>query len=745
MKQFINTLLLLAVCPFASCSEKGAGEEEITEQFYITPAETRIDFQRLSASQSIAVTTNVPDIACKVIATGNWLTATYAENTLTVAVLSNGDANPRTGIVTLEGENQRQSVTVSQVGRSAALTGIKEDLKITVKSATASSRHTGEDIDKSYDGNMKTLYHSDYYGTTNRTTFPVTLTYRFENVETMDYLVYHPRTDSGTNGNFKEFDLYVATAENPALTLYGSYNFMGGGSPSVVSFSPALAGPATIEFRVKSGAGAGQGFVSCAEMQFFRRNPDNFDHTTLFTDLTCSRLKPGITPAIIEQVPNIFYRELALEIFRGEYDLEFRVQQYRAWQHPDVMAAANKTEPYSLRDNPTGIYVRQGEELIVLADDLHGRNVSLYVQKPHDGTAGTQLGGSAYPLNTGANKIKVANEGLIYVMYHTPTGTEDPVRINIATGHVNGYFDSRKHTKDDWKRLLDKASYVLFDLLGEYAHLTFHTDSFREYTPDGLALVNKYDELVRLEQEFMGLHKYDRAFRNRLYFLVMNNSNYIHATSYYTGYDVSTQKDILDLDKFTANPWGVAHEAGHIHQTRPGFKWKGMTEVTNNIHSLYVQTAFGNRSRLIKEDYYTKGFAIIDGTGAKTAHIDIPDVFCQLIPFWQLKLYMHDVAGKPDFYKDLYEKIRVNPDPATDGQCQMEFVKVACDVAQVDFTEFFDAWGFFVPVNKTVDDYGNAPFIVTQTMIDDCKAYIAGKGYVKPARAVQRLTDDNVK
>ena len=36
-------------------------------------------------------------------------------------------------------------------------------------------------------------------------------------------------------------------------------------------------------------------------------------------------------------------------------------------------------------------------------------------------------------------------------MYYTPTGTEQPIKINIASGTVNGYFDSNKHTKEDWK------------------------------------------------------------------------------------------------------------------------------------------------------------------------------------------------------------------------------------------------------------------------------------------------------
>uniref|UniRef100_S0DFS6 Carbohydrate binding module family 32 protein n=1 Tax=termite gut metagenome TaxID=433724 RepID=S0DFS6_9ZZZZ len=718
-------LLTLSLFFFASCDP----DTPVSDQYYIEVT-GKVDFNRLAANQKLDVTTNITsEISSK--STGAWCEALYANGILTVSVTANEASGSRTAIVSLEGEKIKKTVSVTQTGRSASSGDIKDDVKITVSGATASSAQNGEGIERSCDGNLSTIYHSDW----NATVMPVTLTYSFASAGTMDYLVYNPRSDGGTNGNFKEFDLYVATASDPEPTLYGSYDFGGSSAAASISFSPALQNPTQIRFVVNSGMGD---FASCAEMQFFRKTVDSFDYSTLFTDITCSELKSGVTRADIEGISNQFYKELALEILNGDYNSEFRVQNYKAWQHPSVMATINKTNTYSLRDNPTGIYVRTGDELIALAGEMPaGQSLALFVQDPD-----RMIQGSSYPISTGANKFKATNDGLIYVMYHTPTGTEPDVKINIVTGYVNGYFDSAKHTREEWTARLAAATFERFDLVGEYAHLTFETDKFRQYTPDGLALVEKFDDMVWLEQDFMGLFKYNKAFRNRMYFVVMSGSSWMHASSYYTGYDKDSQYILLSLSTFSGDPWGPAHEVGHVNQTRPGFKWRGTTEITNNVHSLYVQTRWGNTSRLIVDGVYPKAFSQILNTG--TALNSHSDFFTRLVPFWQLKLYMHDALGNEDFYKDVYEAVRVNPDPATDGDCQMEFVKIACDAAKLDLTEFFEAWGFLTPISIEIDDYGKGTLTITQAMVDATKASIAAKGYPKPAHTVQDITDSNV-
>ncbi len=747
MKKFLRLICIFATCTLlAACAKDTPGKEQgDPDEPYMTVDVTKVDFMRIASSQSFAVDTNIEEVECDV-SNKDWCRAVYLNGTVTVEVDTHDGASNRNALITLkaeaDGEKITRRVTVNQNGKNASVAMIPEDVKIAVSSSEVApaANSAGEGIDKSHDGNSSTVYHSRYSQVVSPSD-PVTITYTFANVATMDYLVYVPRTE-GVNGNFKEFELWVSTTADPVLKKYGDYDFEGRGSASTITFSPALQNPRQVRFIVKSGYGDSQGtsYASCAEMQFFKRGDLTFDPLTVFTDVTCSALKPGVGKAAIDAIENVFYKELATELMGGKYESEFRVANFKVWQHPDVMAKANKTGTYSLRDNPTGIYVRSGDQLIVMAD-MKGASASLIVQDPKK-----RISGSSYALKTGVNKYKITNDGLIYVMYHNRTGEGPEVKLHFVTGNVNGYFDSQKHAKERWSELLGKAAFEHFDLVGKYAHLTMQTSAFRASTPDGLALVNKYDDMVRLEQEFIGLFKYDKVFKNRMYFIVdeQDPGSYMFKTNYLTGYHPDTQSGspgILKLANFSTSAiWGPAHEVGHVNQTA-GFKWHGMTEVSNNVYSMYIQTEFGNRSRLL-EGAYTKAFAqIVD---AKISYMEHDDVFCRLVPFWQLKLYMHNVLGDHDFYKDLHEELRLRATPATHGESQMGFVKIACDVSKLDLAEFFEAWGFFKVVSLSINDYGEATFAVTQSMIDEAKAYIAAKGYPKPAHDFTKITDDNV-
>ena len=50
------------------------------------------------------------------------------------------------------------------------------------------------------------------------------------------------------------------------------YDFKGSALPTRVVFDNPIENPLCIRFVVKSGVGDGQGFASCAEMEFYRRN-----------------------------------------------------------------------------------------------------------------------------------------------------------------------------------------------------------------------------------------------------------------------------------------------------------------------------------------------------------------------------------------------------------------------------------------------------------------------------------------
>ncbi|MHC4198992.1 MAG: M60 family metallopeptidase, partial [Planctomycetota bacterium] len=187
--------------------------------------------------------------------------------------------------------------------------------------------------------------------------------------------------------------------------------------------------------------------------------------------------------------------------------------------------------------------------------------------------------------------------------------------------------------------------------------------------------------------------------------------------------------------------WGFCHEVGHVLQMRPQMTWGGMTEVSNNIFTIYTSTKMGNQSRIKRQKNYQKARKkIIEG---KISFLADRDVFNRLVIFWQLHLYFSR-NGKPDFYADVMEEMRGRPDVGRGNESirnQFEFVKICCDVAKLDLTDFFDKWGFFWVGKITVNDYRKYNYAITQKMVDDTKSYIARKKYKKPAEDITLIED----
>lgn len=648
-------------------------------------------------------------------------------------------------------EKKISVVQKAQAGYTGTSSGdVKDDIKVPVKRGTASSFQNGEGIEKSFDGDMNTIYHSNWNNVGVQNYFPITLEYFFENQESIDYLVYYPRTE-GYNGRFKETEIWVTTESEPTAKKLMDFDFKGSSSATKVIFDKPLVKPKSVKFIVKSGVGDNQGFASCAEMEFYRRNPENTDPLTLFTDITCSQLKPGITLQDIEKVSNNLYRNIALYMLNGTYPREFRIDDYKAWPHPDIWARENKTSTLSLLDNPTGISITEGEEMVIFVGETGSYTLSLKVQNLDKPGGDGYNNASFYPLSKGVNKFTARNNGLAYVFYHTSDYKSAPqVKIHFATGKVNGYYDTKKHQPSDWSRLLNAATDKYFDVLGEHAHLTFPTDQFKTYAAtNGAKLIEAYDDLVFMEKDFMGLNKYNRSTVNRAYFHAMYTS-YMYSTSYRTAYNISgtdVQKAVLDVNQLKKSPWGPAHEMGHTLQTRPGFLWIGMTEVTNNVHSLYVQTQWGNASRIESENMgrynnrYEKAYH--NSFVNKVTHPGESDVFCKLVSLWQIQLYFANAKGKTDVYKDLYETVRISPNLSTDGARQLEFVKMMCEITQTDLTEFFIKWGYLSPVDMEIDDYGKRRITITQAQIDETIAGIKAKNYPILAEKMEYICDSN--
>ena len=476
----------------------------------------------------------------------------------------------------------------------------------------------------------------------------------------------------------------------------------------------------------------------------------------VFTDNTCTALKEGVSDSDIDAIKNPQFRALAKALYNVSYNKRYRIKEYEPYPHPSVAAEKNKTGTYSLLDNATGIVAMPGEEIVVFVGETNGQDIGLCSINFNNDYSPVN-----YKLKEGANSVICAKGGLLYIMYHTEAKNARPVKIHIASGKVNGMCCVEENTNLDWTTILDNAKHKYIDVQGKYSHLIFQVRDFKQYTPDISRLVAVYDSIVYLESRFMGLEKYKRMNGNRMLFHVSTafSQMYMYATAYRTGYSQGVMDQLCNTDMLRSSSiWGPAHEVGHINQTQ-GFKWVGLTEVSNNIYSQYVRTTFGNKSRLSSEELnsdfdgvwsnrYEKGFTEV--LVGKKVHSDYGDVFGKLIPFWQLQLYFSNVKGQTDFYADVHEEIRNLPQVPDDGQQQLNFMRICCDVSKTDLSEFFERWGMLVATAGTATDHSSVQnrvyykkeFNITKEEVEALKRY--SSKYAKPDASIWYIHDECV-
>jgi len=477
-----------------------------------------------------------------------------------------------------------------------------------------------------------------------------------------------------------------------------------------------------------------------------------------FTDASCSRLKAGVQSKDLAGFKSDLLEKVAAGMLDGTYDKTYRAASYEAYPSPRALDRTLKLgDGFSRYENITGIYLEAGEH-VVLVGSTGGKEISLlipdWMRKPAEGINpakdpnGWGLKRQRIAMEEGVNVIQVQKSGNAYVSYFDDHPDEAPrITVHFPTGKVNGFFDISKHTNADWDRLLDQAVSPIMDARGKHIQVAYPVEWFNVYTRGkGVELIRNYDKLLHHHYTLMGLVKYDKVPRNRI--LARVNFNYYMFRDRdgvaYLG-NKGTMRMVADPSVvIVGDPcWGFCHEVGHVLQLRPQMTWGGMTEVSCNIFSMYTVTAMGNKSRLSAQKNYAKARKSIVDASPQKSFLEDRDVFNRLVPFWQLHLYFAR-HGKPDFYADVMEQMRRRPDAGRGNDSirnQFEFVKICCDVAKLDLTDFFEKWGFFYVGEITVRDYGTYHFKITQQMVDDVKSYIAKQGYQKPDEDITLIED----
>lgn len=583
------------------------------------------------------------------------------------------------------------------------------------------------------------------------------LEYTFETPQDVDYFVYKPR-GSGNNGNWKKFDLYVSTAQKENYEKIASYDFTGSSSSSKISFAEPLKGVKSFRFEVNEAVG---GVVSCGEMEFYRNAAPVAGLTEVFADELCSELRADVDQRKIDGLENNFFRMIAQSLYDKTYDLEYRVQTYEPYREINDLATEMKTSGYNPFENPTGIYFKDGEEAVVILGNTNGEQVNL---KVYDFDAVRQGNSTpdpvSYPLNEGINKLRIVHGGLSYIEYYTPNWrTASALKLHIASGKVNGYYDKHRDALANWREILNKATYGCIDIKGDRINLVFGVNSVKTHCDDLGDLIQSYDNIVKLEHELMGLDQHNRRPKNHMFGRVTKDG--LFADGWGAGWYEGCMNELANAAKSKGN-WAIAHELGHVNQISPGLKWVSTTEVTNNVYSVCVRYQFGRDSMPLEQEKCNDGnnnnvlggrfnsylnYGIIKGEQwlcqKGQDNMDPSkypyggDHFVKLCPLWQLLLYYREIVGgeKRDWYGDVAEIVR-NTDESqlTNGQLQLNFMRNTMDVVKEDLTDFFIKAGMLKPIDKELDDYARGQMTITQTDCDELVKY-ASK-YPKPATPV---------
>lgn len=574
----------------------------------------------------------------------------------------------------------------------------------------------------------KKIYHSPW-STPNY--YPVDLEFVLKgSPEFLDFIQLVPREGNG-NGTIHDAELFIQ-CEGKEYESYGRKT--SGGSILIFDVRQKIKNPRKVKVRVYEGTG---GFVSLSEIQCYQETRPYDEYMKYFANELCTELKPEYDRAALEGIGNEFFRNLALSLYDRKYDLQNRLFDIQTYPNPAVQAKENGTACYGFLDNATGVYVDWNENVVIFVGETKTDMVARIVNPMKTFTPVQEVA-----LHRGINVFTAKEKGLLYIVYQSEE--KSSTQIHIPSGTVNGVFDISKHKAEEWAGILDKTTFTHLDILGKYTHLIFTTSDLRAYTPDGMALAHAFDSIVWLEQDFTGLIKYknergeSRLNKTRLCVMALKTETLMFATDFYTGYTLGSIPDICNVESLLSGGiWGPAHELGHVNQLRPGFKWGSyttegdMTEVSNNVYAMYVQSNFGNPSRLEEQDDYHTAFNLFfinkQDYGTGTQYVN---VFSRLVPMWQLQLYFANALGYQDFYKDLHETIRQDDYSAWKNAsveqvkyCMNRFVEHVSDVAQVNMVKFFNDWGFH--------------------LTEETMAAIEAKGYAQPKHEIRYISDSN--
>ena len=635
--------------------------------------------------------------------------------------------------------------------------------QIYIENAEASAEAIGNEALLSIDGDIDSYWISS--DADHGSTFPITLTISFEWATHVDFVRYTPpQLAPWFDGSWTEVAVsYCPTINGEDFVEVGSFVLEGEDQAYDFMLTNQGVKCGQIKFTIKKGTWQRAGAAEIEAYAYEAQKEPDF--ASYFTDNLFTQLKPEVTSS--EGIEDEEVKALVDQLLtNAESYKKFRVGEYEAYMTLgtvlDILKVSNE---YNRFENPTGVYFDAEKAYWVVVDGIAesynvGLKVKNWVTSDHY---------SHYSLRNGLNYIKTSHEGNVFVDYYTDDFENAPnVKVHFINARVQGYWDQATMTNEDWVELLkgrSKDDNTILITRSEHAQLAYPVSAWLKYCPTNVdSTMTLYQQVQWAQRDILGLDRYGRQLKNRQLFYA-STSGFMSAEEDGARCNVNSLDAIMVPDAAKFDFWGVGHEWGHQNQVRTGFKWSGCGETTNNIYASWgqlhlsphrnfrrledevtgindYQNMRGGRMQVYFEEGLRKGvpWLMQDGPdfhGEEPHHKYGPDIlsrnydhFVKLVPFWQLNLWGTMAEKSPYIITMVIESIRSTPNySGSNGEKQVNWMKLACDSAKLDLLPFFEKAGMLRPIHAYIDDHQPGWNIITEEMIAGLKAYVKEQGY----------------
>ncbi|AUG82113.1 hypothetical protein CFP65_7539 [Kitasatospora sp. MMS16-BH015] len=342
---------------------------------------------------------------------------------------------------------------------------------------------------------------------------------------------------------------------------------------------------------------------------------------------------------------------------------------------------------------PTGLYLPPDALLTATTTGAAGTGALSVLIGPPVG-AGGLAAARRYPIVTTGTGTRITDHrgGMVHLVFDgAPT---DRVTLTLSGDtQLAPVFVLGSSTPDQWRADLAARPTRYAELLAGRTVVTLSRDSAARYAYSSPEAVLRHLECARaVEDAVNGLAAPTAEDATTApgpdspgvfpfhYVEVERRVGGAFATDRYMGFK---DESVAWLADSAAAEWGVWHEQGH-HRQQSAITPTELIEVSNNIDSQSLRTAYARPSRLVTQGSYDTALPKLGKPGV--AYATSFDGFEQLVMLQQLALQYG--AG---FWPEVRHRVRTTP--PTDPDRWAAIAVLTSQVAGQDLTAFYLAWG----------------------------------------------------